>query len=256
MASLIRRIATVSPFVVLGLNACLPYTVGSTARTVPAHETTRMTSWYYIPSALKRPGDTIAVPLAGFDLEFRHGIDARSDLGLRFLPGGVSADYKHRFDNDETSTGTAYAWSVGGGIVNGGEHMMMQATLVASGREDVTVAPYGGLRAIHVLPISEGAVTDRQTLGGFIGAQIADGDFIMRPELGIYYDHSALGVRSRDVIFVPAITLKRSSRGERPLREPSLNRPRPMVSPSRPSDPRRTPAPIFAPRSGPECHSS
>src|SRR6476619_2486313 len=75
MASLIRRIATVSPFVVLGLNACLPYTVGSTARTVPAHETTRMTSWYYIPSALKRPADTIAVPLAGSDLEFRHGID-------------------------------------------------------------------------------------------------------------------------------------------------------------------------------------
>jgi hypothetical protein len=250
MPSLIRRIAAVSPFVVLGLNACLPYTVGSTARTVPAHETTRMTSWYYIPSAVKEPGDTIAVPLAGSDVEFRHGLDARSDLGVRILPGGVAADYKRRFDADASGTGTALAWSVGGGFVNGGEHMMVQATLIASGREDVTIAPYGGLRAIHVLPISEGAVSDRPTLGGFFGAQIGDGDFIVRPELGVYYDHSALGVRSRDVIFVPAITLKRATRGERLSREPRQNRPRPVVSPSRPADPRRTPAPIVVPRSG------
>lgn len=212
MPSLIRRIAAASPFLVLFLNACLPYTVGSTARTVPAHETTRMTSWYYIPNALKVPGDSVAGPLAGSDLEYRHGLDARSDLGLRLLPGGVTGDYKRRFDGDETGTGTAYAWSVGAGIVNGGEHMMLAATLIASGREDVAVAPYGGVRAIHVLPISQGAVSDRPTLGGFFGAQIGDGDFIMRPELGIYYDHSALGVRSRDVIFVPAITLKRGSR--------------------------------------------
>lgn len=251
MSSLVRRIAAVSPFVVLGMNACLPYTVGSTARTVPAHETTRMTSWYYIPSAVKVPGDSIAGALAGSDLEYRHGLDARSDLGLRLLPGGVSGDYKRRFDSDGTGTGTAYAWSLGGGIVNGGEHMMLQATLIASGREDVMVAPYGGLRAIHVLPITEGAVSDRPTLGGFLGAQIGDRDFIIRPELGIYYDHSALGVRSRDVIFVPAITLKRASRGERQLLEPPQNRPRPMVSPSRPSDPRRTPVPISVPRSGP-----
>lgn len=249
MPSLFRRIAAVSPFVILGLNACLPYTVGSTARTVPAHETTRMTSWYYIPSALKKPGDTIAVPLAGSDLEFRHGLDARSDIGFRLLPGGVSADYKRRFDNDDTGIGTALAWSVGGGIVNGGEHMMMQTTLIASGREDVRIAPYGGLRAMHVLPISEGAVSDRPTLGGFVGAQIGDRDFIIRPELGVYYDHSALSVRSRDVIFVPAITLKRGSRHQEQIRERS--RPQPMASPSGPSDPRRTPVPIFVPRSRP-----
>lgn len=251
MSSLIRRIGAVSPFVVLGLNACLPYTVGSTARTVAAHETTRMTSWYYIPSALKHPGDTIAVPLTGTDFELRRGLDARSDIGLRTLLGGVAVDYKRRFDNNDERTGTAYAWSLGGGIVNGGEHMMMQATLIASGREDGTLAPYGGLRAIHVLPISEGAVSDRPTLGGFVGAQMGDRDFIIRPELGVYYDHSALGVRSRDVIFVPAITLKRGSRREAPLRDRDRSRPQPMASPSRPSDPRRTPVSIFVPRSRP-----
>jgi hypothetical protein len=251
MSSLIRRIAAVSPFVVLGLNACLPYTVGSTARTVPAHETTRMTSWYYIPSALKHPGDTIAVPLEGTDVEIRRGLDARSDFGVRMLPGGVAADYKRRFDDNKSATGTAYAWSLGGGIVNGGEHMMMQATLIASGREDGTVAPYGGLRGIHVLPISEGAVSDRPTLGGFVGAQIADREFVIRPELGVYYDHSALHVRSRDVIFVPAITVKRGSRREEQLRDRDRSRPQPMASPARPSDPRRPGVPIFVPRSRP-----
>jgi hypothetical protein len=212
MRSLARRIAAASPIVVLALNACLPYTVGSTARTVPAHETTRSTSWYYIPNAIRIPGDSVAGPLAGSNFEYRHGIDQRSDFGLRLMPAGVGLDYKRRIDNDLTGTRTALAWSAGGGIVNGGEHLMLQATLIASGREDVPFVPYGGLRAIHVLPISQGAVTDQPTAGGFVGFQFGDDGFTVRPELGIYYDHSALGLRRGDLILVPAVTLKRGPR--------------------------------------------
>ena len=248
MRSLIRRITAASPAVLLVMNACLPYTVGSTARTVPAHETTRTTSWYFIPNAIKMPGDSVAGPLAGSNFEFRRGLDERSDIGLRLMPGGVASDYKRRIDGDVTGTRTAFAYIAGAGIVNGGEHFMMQGTLVASGREDAAVVPYGGLRAIHVLPISQGAVTDKPTIGVFGGVQIGDAEFSIRPELGIFYDHSALGLRRGDLIFVPAITLKRGPRREHHLE--GNHRPR-AVSPALPSDPRRLPGPLGAAPVGP-----
>jgi hypothetical protein len=224
--------------------------MGSTARTVPAHQTTRSTQWYYIPNAVRIPGDSIAGPLAGSNLEFRHGLDSRTDVGILIMPAsGVALDYKRRIDNDQTGTRTAVSYSVGGGVVNGGEHVMMQASLVASGREDVPLVPYGGLRAIHVLPISAGAVSDRPTLGAFGGLQLGDADFTIRPELGVFYDHSALGLRRGDVIFVPAITLQLGRR-RNAIGNEATRRPAP-VSPALPADPRRTPTPIFVPRSRP-----
>jgi hypothetical protein len=238
-----RRLILASPIVVLALNACLPYTVGSTARTVAPHQTTAATSWYYIPNAVKMPGDTLAVPLAGTNAEFRHGLDDRSDMGLRLLPGGVAVDYKRRLDGDATGTRMALSWIAGGGIVNGGEHFMMQGTLIASGREDAVVVPYGGLRAIHVLPITQGAVRDKPTVGVFGGVQLGDSHFTIRPELGVFYDPSALGVRRGDLIVVPAVTLRRGRR-DRGLR---ANTPPQPASPAAARDPRRTPAPIFVP---------
>jgi hypothetical protein len=84
--------------------------------------------------------------------------------------------------------------------------------------------PFGGLRAIQVIPIAYGAVHDRPTIGAFGGAQLGDRSFTVRPELGIFYDHSALGIRRADVIFVPAITIQRRRRREDDFR---LGRPRP-----------------------------
>jgi hypothetical protein len=91
---------------------------------------------------------------------------------------------------------------------------MIQGTLIASAREDVAIAPFGGLRAIQVFPISQGAVYDRPTIGVFGGAQLGDRAFTIRPELGVFYDHSALGIRRGDVIFVPAVTIQRRRREE------------------------------------------
>jgi hypothetical protein len=245
MPSLARRIAAASPVLILALNACLPYTVGSTAQTVPAHETTRSTSWYFIPNAVKLPEDSIAGPLYGTNFEYRRGLDQKSDFGLRLMPGGVQVDYKRRVDGDASRAALAYM--VGGGIVNGGEHFMMQGTLLVSGHEDAALVPYGGLRAIHVLPISQYAVSDRPTIGAFAGLQIGDAEFAIRPELGVYYDHSALGLRRGDLIVVPAVTLKRGPR--RQLAREGAQRPRP-VSPALPSDPRRTPGPFTTPPIG------
>ena len=236
-----HRLLIASPFVLLAASACLPYTVGSTAQTVAPHQTTSSTSWYYIPNAMKLPDDSIGAPLAGTNLEVRHGVDVRSDVGLRLLPGGVAMDYKHRFDGGDAGARTAFAYMAGAGIVNGGEHFMMQGTLIASGREDGSVVPFGGLRAIHVLPITEGAVHDKPTIGVFGGLQLGDAHFTIRPELGVFYDRSALGLRRGDLILVPAVTLRR---GKREQRMQSVS---PAASPGAARDPRRRPVPIFAP---------
>ena len=59
--------------------------------------------------------------------------------------------------------------------------------------------------------------------------QIGSRWFSVRPELGVFYDHAALGLRKNDVIFVPAITLM-SERGRDYAQsgtEPSRPRTRP-----------------------------
>ena len=112
---------------------------------------------------------------------------------------------------------------------NGGEHFLMQGTLIASGNPYATVTPYGGVRAMHVVPITQGAVRDKPTIGAFGGLQIGDAAFTIRPELGVYYDHSALGLRRGDLMFVPAFTLGRGkSRDIRQTRggSPDWARPR------------------------------
>jgi hypothetical protein len=43
----------------------------------------------------------------------------------------------------------------------------------------------------------------------FGGLQMGNQWFSVRPELGVFYDHSALGVRKGDLLLVPALTLMR-----------------------------------------------
>ena len=205
-----RRIALAAATMLLPLTACLPYTVGTSAQTVPANETTHSASYYFMPNALKEPGDSVATPLSGADYEWRHGLDARSDVAFRLLPAGVTTSYKRRFGSDTSHAGSARAFSIGAGIVNGGQHFLMEATLMASGREDGALfVPYYGVRAMHVVPMSQGALSDKPTVGAFGGLQIGNKWFSVRPELGVFYDHSALGVRSSDLLLVPAVTVMR-----------------------------------------------
>jgi hypothetical protein len=186
--------------------------VGTSAQPVAAGETTRATSYYFIPNAVKSPGDTVAVPLYGADLEIRHGLDERSDVGFRLLPAGVAVNYKRRMGADTSHTRRALAFITGAGIVNAGEHAHFEATLIASGRQGGSLTPYGGLRAMQVVPITRGAVHDSPTVGLFGGLRIGNDDFVVSPEVGVFYDRSALHVRSADVIVVPAVTLERGPR--------------------------------------------
>jgi hypothetical protein len=212
MHRLARRFNLVAISLFLGATACLPYTVGSTAYTVPTGQTTSSTSYYFIPNAYKHPGDSVAHPLAGVDYEWRHGLDPRSDLGLRLTSGsGVVINYKHRFS--EYGSGTpALAYMVGTGILNSGEHLHLEATLIASGDEASAVMPFGGLRAMQLVPMSQSAAYASPTIGAFGGVELGDAAFTLRPEVGLFYDHSAPSVRPASFIIVPAITVQRAPR--------------------------------------------
>ena len=221
-----RRAAFVALLVLPSFTACLPYTVGSSAQTVPANESIHTGTFYFVPNAVKSPDDSIGVPMAGADYEWRHGLDVRSDVGVRLLPGGATATYKRRLGADTSHRSGARGFAIGGGIVNWGEHALVEGTLMASGREDAALTPYGGLRVMQTIPITSGAVSDRPTIGVFGGMQIGSRWFSVRPELGVFYDHSALGLRKSEVIIVPAITLMSERRRDYAQSDGERSRPR------------------------------
>jgi hypothetical protein len=58
-----------------------------------------------------------------------------------------------------------------------------------------------------VAPLSSSAPSDSPTAGGFLGLRIGTEQLGVSPEVGVYYDRSALEVRSRDVIVVLALVI-------------------------------------------------
>jgi hypothetical protein len=187
---------------------CLPYTVGSTAQTTPAGESTRAAIVYYIPDAIDLSGDSVSSPMRGTDLELRYGLDDKSDIGFR-IPAysGAVFTYKRRLVGTSAPESPAISIMTGGGFVNWGEHAEGELTLMASGAASGVVTPYGGLRVMQVLPMSRNAVYDSPTAGGYLGMRLRFGDVDVSPELGVYYDKSALGVRSTNYIVVPGVSL-------------------------------------------------
>ena len=192
----------------VALPACLPYTVGTTARPVERGEVSRTVSHYFIPNAVELFGDSAASALYGVDLEARFGLDERSDVGIRLTSGsGAVVSYKRRLDRFDRPEEAGIALLTGAGIVNWGEHAHVDATLLASGHDSDRATLFGGVRVMQVIPIARGAVHDSPTAGGFIGVRIGTRERGISPELGIFYDRSALDVRSSTVIFVPAVSI-------------------------------------------------
>ena len=187
---------------------CIPLTVGSTAKPVPAGTITNSTSFYVVPNSFDDSVNKRAYPRYGVDPEVRFGFDDHSDIGVRIPSGsGIVVNYKRRLDGVSQAPGAATAFMVGGGVVNWGEHAHFEATLITSAEDNDRFTPYGGLRAMQVIPISKGAVHDSPTLGGFLGFRIGTLTLGISPEIGIYYDHSALGIHKGTLLFVPAITV-------------------------------------------------
>ena len=187
---------------------CIPLTVGSTAEPVPVGTTVYSTSMYVVPNSVDDSVDNRSFPRYGVDPEVRFGFDERSDIGVR-VPSfsGIVANYKRRLNGVSGAPGAATAFMVGGGLVNWGDHVHLEATLITSGEDNDRFTPYGGIRAMQVIPINKGAVHDSPTLGGFFGARIGTRAAGISPEIGIFYDHSALRIRKGNILVVPAITI-------------------------------------------------
>lgn len=240
-----RLQATGALAAVASLAGCLPYPVGSTAQPLPKGETRVISSWYIIPDgvALPHAGDSARkvppVPLRGADLEWRTGIDGASDVAVRFASGsGLILNYKHRIAGRADTTAPATSLVVAGGFVNFAEHAFGELGIMTSGPMVDGRVLYGGLRVMQVAPIVENAVHDRPTAGGFAGIRLPMGDIAISPEVGLYYDHSALGVRRGDLLFVPAVSLARNTRRHRhaatgapPLVPPAILAPRDTGTP-------------------------
>ena len=199
------RVVAVAGFLLTG---CLPYTVASTARPAAEGEIQQTATLFAIPGAVESEYDSLSVPMRGADIEVRFGIDEYSDVGIRIpsLSGAV-VNYKRRLDGVSDDPGVAVAVMTGVGFVNMGEHALGELTFLISGDDQGAWVPYAGIRGMHVLPLSRHAVSDRPTVGGFFGLRLGESDFGVSPEVGIYYDPSALELRERRWIIVPAVSI-------------------------------------------------
>lgn len=208
---------TVSRLLLTGLLSltigCIPYTMGSTAQTVPVGEQSRTTTAGFIigggSDLTNSEGDTPATNMPMSDVEIRWGLTDHSDLGIR-IPGGsgLVLNHKTRLQGAAHPDSAGFATLIGGGVVNWAQHAFVEGAVIWSSARSGSMVRYGGLKAMHTLPIASGALTDTPTIGGFLGFRIQSGETTLAPELGVYYDRSATGIRSGNIVVVPAITLQ------------------------------------------------
>ena len=189
---------------------CIPYATGTTPAPVATGEFAPSLLFYFVPGGMENltNGDsTFDGSLLGWDTEVRYGVNAQSDLGVR-IPGmtGVVVNYK-RLLTTPGDTGPALAALIGTGVVNAGEHWLGEASLLVSSAPGGDLTPYGGLKAMHVLPLTPDAVSDDPTVGLFGGLRIGSEETGLSVEVGVFYDRPALGLRDRDWIVVPSFTL-------------------------------------------------
>lgn len=216
-----RGLLAAGPLLAL-VTACIPYTVGTTAQPVSVGDRTATLVTYAMPSVnvldsarADRPSSASTLAADG---EVRWGLDHRSDMGIRITSGsGMVLNYKRLLS--DTASRTRFALITGAGVVNMAQHGHVELTLLASGwepetrfrnasnPEPVPIVTYGGLRVMQVMPLAEGAVRDQPTVGAFFGARIGRVDYGVSPEIGVFYDHSAMGVRKRDLVIIPAISV-------------------------------------------------
>jgi hypothetical protein len=203
----------------LAATACVPYTVATTAQPLRAGQDATTLVTYAMPKVGRidssRHSPELPVSTLATDLEWRVGLDGRSDMGLR-VPNmsGLVVNYKRLLS--DTGRGPRSAIIGGAGLVNMGQHAHFEFSWIVSAWEGMIgqpsdsarkLVPYGGLRLMQVVPVVEGALNDRPTVGVFAGARIGTLDLGVSPEIGIFYDHSVLGVRERSIVIIPAVSV-------------------------------------------------
>ncbi len=205
-----ERVIAMLTVSLLMAGACTPYTVANTGRTTPVGETYSTTMFSVVPSASRYRADSSSrqINIPGLDFETRFGLDERSDFGVRLNSfSGVIATYKRRIDGNEDTRKAATAFTAGAGLVNLGQHAHGEFTLIHSAASGGQFTPYGGLRALQVIPLTSSALSDSPTIGLFGGSLVGSAERGVSLELGVFYDRSALGLRSNDLVIVPSISV-------------------------------------------------
>lgn len=202
--SLVRR--SLVFVLALAASACTPYAVHTTAQPLARGETSSGMIFTVVPAGAKID-DSTNHAMPSLDWERRSGLDERSDVGFRInSASGAIVTYKRRLDNANKSGGVATAIMAGAGFVNLGMHAHGELTLITSATDSGrTVIPYGGIRAIQIVPLSSDAVSDRPTIGVFGGTRLGSREGGVSVELGVFYDRSALGLRRNDLVVVPSV---------------------------------------------------
>lgn len=207
------RFSLAALFIGVLFSGCIPYGVGTTARPAPAGELHSTSILSFVPGVeleeVDESGDeAYGARIPYLDNEVRYGIDERADIGIRLTSfSGIVINYKRLLTPPENLNAPAVALMGGLGFLNFGNHLHGELTLIVSGGETGQITPYGGLRAMQVLPISPGVPSDKPTMGGFAGLRLGSVELGISPEVGVFYDPSALGVRETDVIVIPTVTL-------------------------------------------------
>ena len=206
--------------------ACIPYATGTTAAPTPRGEVVPSLSVYFIPGGAENLVDSAGGSLIGIDAEVRTGLTAESDLGVR-VPGasGLVVTWKRRLRPLPDPAAPSTAVMLGAGVVNAGDHAHLEASLLWSGRQAEELTPYAGVKVMQVIPMHPQAVSDAPTVGAFAGLRIGRETLGISPEIAVFHDRSALGLRDRAWIVVPSFTfhgdrLLNALRGRDPGRRP------------------------------------
>jgi hypothetical protein len=192
------------------LTGCISYTVGQGAETARVGERVSSTSMNVVPGTID---DSLPLRRPSVDNEVRYGIDDRTDVGFRVATwSGFMVTWKRQLTRADTArtpeNRARTSIMLGGGILNMGEHAGLEATLIRSGKWTSRGQLYGAIRAAQVLPITSTAVSDDPVVGASMGWLFGDREYSIGPELGVYYDRSALGLNNRRIIVIPSVVIR------------------------------------------------
>jgi hypothetical protein len=220
-------LASVASFTSIG---CIPYTVGTTARPLPRDSTVRSMAFTVMPrTGTPEGGGNGWISVDG---ESRRGIDSVSDLGIRLVSGaGIVVNYKRLLTKPRAATNVAIM--PGAGFLHLGQHAHLELTFLASrdGTTDSTtrrgerrLTPYGGIRLMQTAPLNSDALHDEAVAGAFVGVRIGSERMGVSPEIGVFYDRSAMKARTNTIVIVPALVVHGNEliemlRGPRPRRD-------------------------------------
>ena len=204
-----RIVIMVAAFASISLQSgCLPYTVGNTAQPIRRGEKTFTSSIYVVPNGISIV-DSTSQMLRGMDLEARMGISDKADVGVRLASmSGLVINYKQRLSGYAHPDSGALSWMLGAGVVGLAGHAHFEATLLASRPQRGYVMPYGGLKMMHIEPMSASAWHDPPTIGAFLGIRLGDSRDAFLPEVAVYYDEPTGGLRNTNIVVVPSISFR------------------------------------------------